>query len=269
MNKEFIMNILHEQECELERKYGYKVAYICVYGSQNYGLDIYTNDYKSDLDLKAVILPNLDDLIYDSKPISTKHVYEFGEIDVKDVRVYIDTLVKANPAYLETIYTDYFIIDSDFQEEFQEIRNMRDQLVYSLKPMFIKAIYGMMLDRKNNMLHLTSSSKDKIEKYGFSGKDASHCIRLFYLMKHYFLDGNKIDFNINDINEKELIIKYKLNNISLIEAEENINSCMDEALTIRNTYLQNFGENVSLYFKNKIVKYSRDIIKKNIIKNIK
>ena len=50
---------------------GYSVAYICIYGSQNYGLDTYTDKYTSDVDMKAIVVPTLDDLISNSKPVST------------------------------------------------------------------------------------------------------------------------------------------------------------------------------------------------------
>ena len=42
----------------LQDDLGYEVLFIALQGSQNYGLDIYTDEYKSDIDCMAVILPS-------------------------------------------------------------------------------------------------------------------------------------------------------------------------------------------------------------------
>lgn len=39
-------------------------------GSQNYGLDEYSDEYTSDVDTKSIILPSLDDFIYNRTPVS-------------------------------------------------------------------------------------------------------------------------------------------------------------------------------------------------------
>lgn len=42
---------------------GYKVLVLFLQGSQNYGLDIYDDDYKSDIDAKAIVLPTLRNIV--------------------------------------------------------------------------------------------------------------------------------------------------------------------------------------------------------------
>ena len=122
---------------------GYNVVYLCIYGSQNYGLDIYTDDYKSDIDFKAVIIPTLDDLIYNCKPISTTIEYNDGQIDLKDIRSWTETLVKANPTYIETIYTSLYIIEEGYEKYITSILKFKIPLLYSLRAQFVRAIYGM------------------------------------------------------------------------------------------------------------------------------
>lgn len=75
VDKNFLDGVLHEQMSSLKNK-GFNVAYICVYGSQNYGLDLYQDDYSSDIDLKAVIIPTLDNLINNTRPVSEIHKFE-------------------------------------------------------------------------------------------------------------------------------------------------------------------------------------------------
>ena len=55
-------------------------------GSQNYGLDIYTDEYKSDIDTKVIVIPSLEDVVMNKKPISTTHVLPNNEhLDNKDI----------------------------------------------------------------------------------------------------------------------------------------------------------------------------------------
>lgn len=163
---------------EILENQGYSIAYICIYGSQNYGLDVYSENYRSDIDMKAIIVPTLDDLVKNSKPISTTINTEWGLCDLKDIRVYFQTLLKANPTYIETLYTDYYIVDEKFSNEFNHIFNLRDDLVTVLSAQFLKAMYGMMCEKEKALYHPYPTIAHKIEKYGYDGKQAHHILRL-------------------------------------------------------------------------------------------
>ena len=71
---------------ELKRRYnmlikqGYEVAYICLQGSQNYNMDMYTDKYKSDIDCIAVILPSLESIINNTSPVSTTLVLKILDL---------------------------------------------------------------------------------------------------------------------------------------------------------------------------------------------
>ena len=49
---------------------GYEVLFIALQGSQNYGMDIYTEEYKSDIDCMAVILPSFNDFVNNKQAVS-------------------------------------------------------------------------------------------------------------------------------------------------------------------------------------------------------
>ena len=79
MYKTDIFKELANRKKILEER-GYKVIYIGLYGSQNYNL----SDEQSDIDVKAIILPTLQDIIF-RKVTSTTIECENGNIDVKDL----------------------------------------------------------------------------------------------------------------------------------------------------------------------------------------
>ena len=69
MNREEkIMKRVQEHYNYLKNK-GFEIVFIALQGSQNYELDVYDEDYTSDVDTKAVILPSFRDCIWknDSK----------------------------------------------------------------------------------------------------------------------------------------------------------------------------------------------------------
>ncbi len=81
---------------------GYEVVGVFLQGSQNYGLDVYNEGYKSDIDTKAIVLPSVENIINNEKPISTTLVHPNNEhLDVKDIRVMFDTIKKQNINFVE------------------------------------------------------------------------------------------------------------------------------------------------------------------------
>ena len=76
---------------------GYDVVFTALQGSQNYGLDEYSDDYCSDVDTKSIVLPCLDDFIRAKQPISAVEILENDEhAEVKDIRVMFEMFKKEN-----------------------------------------------------------------------------------------------------------------------------------------------------------------------------
>lgn len=269
MDKKYIFSCLEEQKKIFENQ-GYKIAYICVYGSQNYGLDIYTEEYQSDLDMKAILVPILDDLINNSKPISTTVKTEWGECDLKDIRMYMETILKANPAYIETIYTDYHIIDDLFVKELNEILYMRDDLLEVLKPQFLKATYGMMCEKEKAMCHPYPSIAHKIEKYGYDPKQLHHIVRLYFIINDYF--NNKLPFKDCLIPSEEkvnFLQAIKIGKYSLPIAKNKCIAYMAQGKEEKEKHLIEMENETRQYsLKDKFLHLSQEIIKNKIVNEI-
>ena len=109
--EERIMKRVQEHYEYLQEK-GYEIVFLALQGSQNYGLDVYDEDYTSDVDTKAVVLPSFEDFVYNRKPASETIVLENEEhIDVKDVRVMFETYKKQNINFIETLFSDFKIVN--------------------------------------------------------------------------------------------------------------------------------------------------------------
>lgn len=264
--KEKLMNALNKQKKILESQ-GYTVAFIAIFGSQNYGLDVYTEDYKSDIDMKAIIVPTLDDLVSNSKPVSKVYETEWGQVDVKDIRTYFQTLLKANPAYVETLFTEYYIVDDRFVDEFDRIFLMREILVKTLKAQLIRSIFGMMCEKQKALCHPYPSIAHKIEKWGYDGKQAHHILRLFLMMDDYFDSNNQLKDCFHPLSSNiSLLMDLKLNKLTLEEVQTIVEGLMASAKILRDKVLSEIDESkIDYSIKNEFVELSNMIIKNKII----
>ena len=247
---------------------GYNVVYLCIYGSQNYDLDIYTDDYKSDIDFKAVIIPTLDDLVYNCKPISTTIEYNGGQIDLKDIRSWVDTLVKANPAYIETLYTSLGIIDEDYREYIIPILRLRFALLYSLRAQFARAVYGMARAREAAFEHPCPSCISDIEKYKYSRKQLHHIVRFFYLLYDYIYDGH---LSLEPTEEqKTFLLDIKIGKYKYEDACKIRDEYIQKLKILKDAYLDSIDEKTINYkAKEYVLENARKVIKKSIIKEAK
>lgn len=111
----YIFKRLKEHYKEIDGKY--EIVGLFLQGSQNYGLDIYDDDYKSDIDTKAIVLPTLKDIVMNAPPISTTLVLENNEhIDLKDIRVMFDTFKKQNVNFIEILFTKFRLINPKYKD---------------------------------------------------------------------------------------------------------------------------------------------------------
>lgn len=267
LKADYLKSELYKCRDYLKEK-GYNVVYLCIFGSQNYGLDIYTDDYKSDIDFKAVIIPTLDDLVYNCKPISTTIEYNGGQIDLKDIRSWVDTLVKANPAYIETLYTSLGIINEDYREYIIPIHRLRFSLLHSLRAQFARAVYGMAKEKEAAFEHSCPSCISDIEKYKYSRKQLHHIVRLFYLLYGYVYDGY---LSLEPTEEqKTFLLDIKIGKYKYEDACKIRDEYMQKLKILKDAYLDSIDEKTINYrVKEYVLDNARMVIKKSIIKEAK
>ena len=147
-------------------------------GSQNYNLDIYTDEYRSDVDTKCIVLPSFEDFCKGNSPISTTYERENKEhIDLKDIRVMFDVFKKQNVNFVEILLSIIFcgvattkssllisIVELGFSAmiEFSNWLMMSAtlSLTVSMPKTFSKSLSCFI--KKLNLLILYSSTKDTV-----------------------------------------------------------------------------------------------------------
>lgn len=216
--KEYIMNNIQSKYNYLINK-GYEVFGIYLQGSQNYNLDVYDDDYKSDIDTKAIVIPSIKDIILNKKPISTTIELDNKEhIDVKDIRIMFDCFYKQNINFLEILYTKYKIINPKYIRWDADLTEARDLIVRYDYKHALNCMYGMAMQKYVALKHPYPTIKNKIDKFGYDPKQLHHIIRMKDFMER-FINGESYESCLIPSNPDELI-DIKKGKLSLAEAEE-------------------------------------------------
>lgn len=227
----------------LEEK-GYNVIYIGLYGSQNYNLD----DEESDIDVKAIIMPTLHDIIF-RKVISTTIECEKGNIDVKDLLTFYDVIKKGNFSYIESIQTQYSIGDKYIKELFSQFKVNK------------KSMLGAMYEKRKALTHEYPSKVLEFEKWGFDPKQHHHILRLYDLLNCNLLfpDANVsyLVYKDDDPRRKELIdYKRNKNNIAKTIIEEDSDLIIEKARNLIDYNYSyeviNIDDEINNYIENQI-----------------
>lgn len=239
--KQMIFKELKRRMNHLQNDLGYEVLFIALQGSQNYGLDIYTDEYKSDIDCMAVILPSFEDFIANKQAVSTTYVLPNNEhINVKDIRLYFELMYKQNPQFLELLFTDYRIVNKKYKLLVEPLfKNAEKIASYNLLKLY-NGISGMAQEKLKALEHPYPSIIDKIEKYGYDGKQLHHIIRLYQFITNL---TNGLTFK-QSLTHFEPDILYmcreaKLNEFGLEEARDLAKIYSDTIHTIKETYFEN------------------------------
>lgn len=183
MDEKVIMpeeELMHVAVKELQKK-GYNVIFIALYGAQNYNL----KRSKSDYDYKAVVVPSLRDIVFNSKPVSLVEEMPFdGQVDVKDVRLIVDQWKKGASNFVELLYSDWFWVNPDYSPMFWFILN-RDAIAHANEESALKAIVGCIKEKFNALDHPYPVQVEEVEKYGYASKQLSHEMRLLAMLSKF------------------------------------------------------------------------------------
>lgn len=251
MKEQEIYKELNNRKIILEER-GYKVIYIGLYGSQNYNL----SDKESDIDVKAIILPTLNDIVF--RKVTSKTIEcEKGNIDVKDLITFYDVIKKGNFSYVEAIDTKYFIGDKYIKELFSQFRPN------------LKSMLGAMYEKRKALTHEYPSKHNEFQKWGFDPKQHHHILRLYDLLEYNLRNNDTKSYLVyedNSSRQKELL-DYKRNNndIALSIIEQDSDNFINRAREL-------VDYNYSYEYKNidiEISKYIEDNIKVDLLNNRK
>lgn len=174
---------LHEHLLHYINTYNKDWFVICLQGSQNYNMA----DVESDIDSKILVIPSLEDVVLNRKPIS--HTLEMPDnqehVDCKDVREYFKIFRKSNINFVEILFTDYYIVNNKYYDLWNRLRENAEGLARINPYAAVSCMKGMASEKRHALCHEYPSRMPWIEKFGYDPKQLSHLARINYFIKWY------------------------------------------------------------------------------------
>lgn len=212
---------------------GYKVYGVFLQGSQNYQLD-----YEgSDIDTKCIVLPSFEDIVLNRKPVSTTLILEDNShVDLKDIRLMWECFKKQNINFLEILFTDYFIVASDYISNWRLMRDAAEDIAHYNNYAAVNCIAGMVMEKNAALCHPYPSLKEKIEKYGYDNKQLHHILRCSEFLDRYIAGVPYAECLIPTVPEH--LIEVKSNYIySLEEAKDLAATIVNRVKEVKQKYM--------------------------------
>lgn len=232
-----INNRIHEHLLYALDVYDKDWFVICLQGSQNYGM----SDESSDIDTKLLLVPSLNDLVLNTKPIS--HTLEMPDnqehVDCKDVRDYFKIFRKSNINFVEILFTDYWVVNHKYYDLWAELRNRAEELARINPYAAVSCMKGMAAEKRHALCHEYPSRMLWIEKYGYDPKQLSHLMRICHFLKMY-IDGKSYKECIYPKSEayRNFLLRYKRNGNGLTkeQAEKLADEIMEDIIQRADKY---------------------------------
>lgn len=207
-----IKNRLREHwEAVSEKRPDLDLFFISLQGSQNYGLA----DEESDIDSKALVVPNLREIALNKKPITHTFIMDNDEhCDVKDVREYLKIVLKSNINFVEVFFTDWVVVNPDYYKYWKDLVNNREIIARVNPYQAVKAMKGMAHEKYHALTHRYPSRAPYIDKWGFDPKQLSHLVRISYFIDHYVNGYPYIECIQIDDSMKQYMLDIKRNTMN-------------------------------------------------------
>lgn len=263
IREQYIMDNVFEHHIEAF-KLGKPVFATILQGSQNYGLDIYTDEYKSDIDTKCIVLPTFEDFCGGRSPASYTHIRKNNEhIDMKDIRIMFDTFRKQNVNFVEILFSDFYVIHDNWVREFYQLRSMAEDLTHAHPAQTMRTMAGMSMEKRKALCHPYPTLIEKIEKYGYDGKQLSHIIRLTDFMERYAAGESFKKCLVPTDKYRDLIIAAKLSQFSLEEALKLADEHDRRNREMKDAYIEKYGDIVNSKTYEQLNELKVEILKKH------
>lgn len=227
-------------DVEFLNRRGLEVAGIFLQGSQNYHLD----DEESDIDTKAIIIPSLDDLIFDRAPVSETYVInEKNEhIEAKDIREMCKMFRKQNPSYLELLFTPYYI---SYVPEIDTLREHAEEIARYDISLGLNAMRGMVMEKYFALTKERPSTAARIQKYGYDPKQLHHMFRLEEMITG-LIENKPYAQLISGLKDPAFLTSVKRGYYPEQNAIWLAKDCVDNVNKMVNEYKKTHGQGVKL-----------------------
>ena len=143
-------------------------------GSWNYDCA----DEHSDVDTKAIFIPTLSDIVENRCEAYTHLLPNEEHVDCCDIRNYMKSLIKGNPQFLETLFSNWGDLNTGYyREEIHALMHMREDIARCNPNNTMRALLGM-ADR-NYKLCESRGEEDHLGKWVYQLARIEECMNKY------------------------------------------------------------------------------------------
>lgn len=230
-----IMNRVAEHYAALEaaikrNNWDCKILGLFLQGSQNYNLDEYSEEYMSDIDTKAIVVPGLRSLTYGKTYSEVIELENKEHIEVKDLKTIIAQWEKQNTSYIELLFTDFKLINPEYENAFKELYELREDIARLHPARHALALMGGAHNKFKAMLNPTPDKQEVFDKFGYNPKELCGLIRYHDELVKY-INGYESykDCLVADEKQTEYLMRVKKGSKYSLEEAKTIGESIDKS----------------------------------------
>lgn len=237
---------------------------ICAQGSMNYDL----MDEESDVDTKLLVVPSLENIALNRKPISKTMILENKEhCDVKDIREYFKIVRKMNVNFVEIFFTDYYVVNPRYADLWMELQRRREEIARANSYRFLKACKGMVHEKAHALCHPYPSKLNLLEEYGWDGKQLCHAMRIHAFAKHFLYHNEDYKDCLVLSGLHTLLMEIKRNQYP--KTKELAEYMMDRLVEMMDKFEAEWNKNHKDEFYAPVSEFLDEILVETISRNVK
>lgn len=243
-----------------------RIVGIFCQGSTNYGLDVETSDF----DTKCIVVPSFKDIALMRKPVSITHILDNNEhCDGKDVRLYMETFRKQNLNFLEILFTDFYVLNPDYREQWMRLVKAREDIARMNEFRAVKSMKGIAMEKFHAMEHKYPTKIDIINAFGYDGKQVSHLLRVDDYLTRYIAGESYKDCLKPSPGLVSRIMDYKLlDRISLEGAREEAKKVLAHTVEIADDFCARHQDKENQEMRKLLEDVSYNIMKTSVEKEL-
>lgn len=229
-------------------------------GSINYGL-VYDN---SDIDTICLVLPNFEDILNNQSGINKiEYLANEEHLELRDIRIFIQGLQYQNLAYIEILFTEYYIINSDYEHFWKQLQKRREMIAQINPNRLVENIQRDIVKDRGLLRARRPSVLFTMDRIGYDPKQLYHILRLYEFGERY-MNGEEYAKCLysNNTNEllhiKQLMQPIRPENEVVQLLDQKVNSFKTKVEQYKNNNKQNL--NISIITINFLNEFKQNIV---------
>lgn len=173
-----------KEHSEIISKQEQNIFGVFLQGSQNYIDDLFSED--SDVDSRAIFVPNFRQICLAEDISQRELILDNDEhIDRFDIRKLLKLILTPGINNFEILFTDYYVVNPAYQEYYQELLNIREEIARINESKFIMSSMGITNRDYKTLTKRIGNQDYDIDNFGYSRKRLSNMMRFEATMKAY------------------------------------------------------------------------------------